>query len=346
MGTLKGTDASRLAGAQLQRLLKLLKNTHTLHSTLDLEKALQVVLDSALELTGMQRGFIMMFNADRELEFRLGRDNAGNNLTSEKFKVSQTMIRKAVDQQKVFAFNNTSKFTSDSVRELGIQSGFCVPLFAYRSIQGVSDTRKIVGVLYEDSRKPTRFGEMEETIVNALALHAGLALENAYLFEMASLDGLTRLFQRHYTNAAAEVEWKRAIRRQRPLSVLMIDVDQFKMINDARGHDHGDMVLRKIATTLRSICRLEDVISRYGGDEFMILLPETSSDGALLLAERIRKTFEDTTAPDGERFATISIGVASYPTSPAYNIEDLIRLADQALYRAKEAGRNRTVLHT
>jgi diguanylate cyclase (GGDEF)-like protein len=346
MGTLKGTDVSRLAGAHLQRLLTLLKNTHTLHSTLDLEKALQVVLDSALELTGMQRGFIMMFNPDRELEFRLGRDNAGNNLASEKFKVSQTMIRKAVDQQKVFAFNNTTKFTSDSVRALGIQSGFCVPLFAYRSIQGVSDTRKIVGVLYEDSKKPTRFGEMEEAIVNALALHAGLALENAYLFEMASLDGLTRLFQRHYTNAAAEVEWKRTIRRQRPLSVLMIDVDQFKMINDTRGHDHGDMVLRKIASTLRSICRLEDVISRYGGDEFMILLPETSSDGAVLLAERIRKTFENTITSDGERFATISIGIASYPISPAHNIEDLIKLADQALYRAKEAGRNRTVLHT
>jgi diguanylate cyclase (GGDEF)-like protein len=163
---------------------------------------------------------------------------------------------------------------------------------------------------------------------------------------MASLDGLTRLFQRHYTNAAAEVEWKRTIRRQRPLSVLMIDVDQFKMINDTRGHDHGDMVLRKIASTLRSICRLEDVISRYGGDEFMILLPETSSDGAVLLAERIRKTFENTITSDGERFATISIGIASYPISPAHNIEDLIKLADQALYRAKEAGRNRTVLHT
>ncbi len=342
----KVSDASRNRDAKLQNLLKLLKNTHTLHSTLDLEKALQIVLDSALELTGMQRGFIMMFNQDRELEFRLGRDNTGNNLASEQFKVSKTMIRKAVDQQKVFSFNNTSKFTSDSVRALKIQSGFCVPLFAYRSIQGISDTRKIVGVLYEDSRSPTPFTEMEEAIVNALALNAGLALENAYLFEMASLDGLTRLFQRHYTTAAAQVEWKRALRRQRPLSILMIDVDRFKMINDTRGHDHGDVVLRKIASTLRSICRLEDVISRYGGDEFMILLPETASDGAVLLAERIRKTFESMDTSDAERFATVSIGISCYPISPAQNIEDLIKLADQALYRAKEAGRNRTVLHT
>jgi diguanylate cyclase (GGDEF)-like protein len=345
MGT-KVSEAPRDREAQLENLLKLLKNTHTLHSTLDLEKALQIVLDSALELTGMQRGFIMMFNQDRELEFRLGRDNSGNNLSSEKFKVSKTMIRKAVDQQKVFSFNNTSKFTSDSVRALKIQSGFCAPLFAYRSIQGVGDTRKIVGVLYEDSKKPTPFGEMEEAIVNALALNAGLALENAYLFEMASLDGLTRLFQRHYTNAAAQIEWKRAIRRQRPLSVLMIDIDQFKMINDTRGHDHGDMVLQKIAATLRATCRLEDVISRYGGDEFMILLPETATDGAVMLAERIRKTFENATMPNGERFTTVSIGIACYPISPAHNIEDLIKLADQALYRAKEAGRNRTILHT
>ena len=154
------------------------------------------------------------------------------------------------------------------------------------------DTRRIAGLLYADSKIPGKIGAVEEVVINSIALHAGLALENAYLFEMASLDGLTRLFQRHYSSAAAEIEWKRANRRQHPLSILMIDVDNFKMINDTRGHDYGDSVLRTIAATLRKICRLEDVISRYGGDEFMILLPETASDGAVLLAERIRKTFE------------------------------------------------------
>ncbi len=331
---------------QLQRLHKFLKTTHTLHTTLDLNKALQIVLDTALELTGMQRGFIMLFNQDRKLEFRLGRDNSGKNVRFEQFKVSQTMIRKVLDEQKIFSFSNTTQFSSDSIRSLKIQCGFCVPLFAYRSVQDIQDTRPIAGVLYEDSKIPGKIGELEEVLINSLALHAGLMLENAYLFEMASLDGLTRLFQRHYTSAAAEVEWKRAHRRQRPLSVLMIDVDNFKMINDTRGHDYGDGVLRRVAETLRKICRLEDVISRYGGDEFMILLPETASDGAVLLAERIRKTFENTLNQDGHRFATVSIGIASYPISPAHNIEDLIKLADQALYRAKEAGRNRTILHT
>lgn len=330
----------------LQRLLKLLQSTERLHNTLELEKALVMVLDTSLELTGMQRGFIMLLNSDRKLEFRAGRDNNGKNIRFERFKVSQSMMRKVLEDQKLFTFSNTKEFSSESVRSLKIQCGFCAPLFAYRSVQDIQDTRRIAGLLYADSKIPGKLGPVEEVLINAIAMHAGLALENAYLFEMASLDGLTRLFQRHYSSAAAEIEWKRANRRQRPLSVLMIDVDNFKMINDTRGHDFGDSVLQKVAATLRKICRLEDVISRYGGDEFMILLPETASDGAVLLAERIRKTFETSQDTEDEKSTTVSIGIASYPISPAHNIEDLIKLADQALYRAKEAGRNRTVLHT
>lgn len=342
------TEASRTQELEehLQRLLKLLQTTERLHNTLELEKALLIVLDTSLELTGMQRGFIMLLNQDRKLEFRAGRDSSGKNIRFERFKVSQTMIRKVLDEQKLFTFSNTKEFSSDSVRSLKIQCGFCAPLFAYRSVQDIQDARRIAGLLYADSKIPGKIGGMEEVLINSIALHAGLALENAYLFEMASLDGLTRLFQRHFSSAAAEIEWKRANRRNRPLSVLMIDVDNFKMINDTRGHDYGDSVLRKVAATLRKICRIEDVISRYGGDEFMILLPETASDGAVLLAERIRKTFENTSDEKSEKFATVSIGIASYPISPANNMEDLIKLADQALYRAKEAGRNRTVLHT
>jgi diguanylate cyclase (GGDEF)-like protein len=305
-----------------------------------------MVIDTSLELTGMRRGFIMLLNQDRKLEFRAGRDNSGKNIRFERFKVSQTMIRKVLDEQKLFTFSSTKEFSSESVRSLKIQCGFCVPLFAYRSVQDIQDTRRIAGLLYADSKIPGKIGGVEEVLINSIALHAGLALENAYLFEMASLDGLTRLFQRHYSSAAAEIEWKRANRRQHPLSVLMIDVDNFKIINDTRGHDYGDTVLRKVAATVRRICRSEDVISRYGGDEFMILLPETASDGSVLLAERIRKTFETTQNSEGGKFATVSIGIASYPISPAHNIEDLIKLADQALYRAKEAGRNRTILHT
>lgn len=342
------SDASRTQELEehLQRLLKLLECAQRLHNNLDLEKALVIVLDTSLELTGMHRGFIMLFNQERKLEFRVGRDSSGKNIKFERFKVSQTMMRKVLEDKKLFTFSDTKDFSSDSVQSLKIQRGFCSPLFAYRSVQDIHDSRRIAGLLYADSKIPGVLGPVEEVVINSIALHAGLALENAYLFEMASLDGLTRLFQRHFSSAAAEIEWKRANRRQRPLSVLMIDVDNFKMINDTRGHDYGDSVLRNVAATLRKICRLEDVISRYGGDEFMILLPETASDGAVLLAERIRKTFETSQDSDGQRFATVSIGIASYPISPAHNIEDLIKLADQALYRAKEAGRNRTILHT
>ncbi|MGH9857399.1 MAG: diguanylate cyclase, partial [Acidobacteriota bacterium] len=224
---------------QLHRLEKLLELTERIHSNLHLDRALEVVLDAAIELAKMQRGFIMLYNVDGELEFRTGRDAEGNTLTPEQFQVSHTVIQKAVDQQDLFYFVSPSQISSKSVMNLQIGSGFCVPLFSYRQIGAA---RKMIGILYEDSKKITRFGKEEEGIVKALAAQAGLALENATLYELATLDGLTRIYQRRYFEAMAELEWKRVIRHRRPLSILMVDMDHFKGINDTYGHDKGDMV--------------------------------------------------------------------------------------------------------
>jgi diguanylate cyclase (GGDEF)-like protein len=340
----RSDEESRVVEAEerLQRIEKLLELTGRIHSTLQLDRALEIVLDAAIELAKMQRGFVMLYNIDGELEFRIGRDAEGSTLTPDKFQVSHTVIQKAVDQQDLFYFVSPSQVSSKSVTNLQIGSGFCVPLFSYRSIGA---TRKMIGILYEDSKRITKFGKEEEGIVKALAAQAGLALENATLYELATLDGLTRLFQRRYFEAMAELEWKRVIRHKHPLSILMVDLDQFKSINDTYGHDKGDLVLRKTAQILKSACREEDIVARYGGEEFIILLPETDMEGTQAVAQRIldgiRKLY---VLPD--RTITVSIGVASYPTSKANDVNSMIKYADQALYQAKGAGRNRIVYHS
>lgn len=329
------------AEEQVHRFEKLLQLTGRIHSTLQLDRALEIVLDAAIELAKMQRGFVMLYNADDELEFRIGRNAEGNTLTPDKFHVSHTVIQKAVDQQDLFYFVSPSQVSSKSVTNLQIGSGFCVPLFSYRSI---GTSRKMIGILYEDSKRLTKFGKEEEEIVKALAVQAGLALENATLYELATLDGLTRLFQRRYFEAMAELEWKRVIRHKHPLSILMVDLDQFKSVNDTYGHDKGDLVLRKTAQILKSACREEDIVARYGGEEFIILLPETDLEGTRAVAQRIHEGIHKLyVLPD--RTITLSIGVASYPTSNVSDVNSLIKLADQALYQAKGAGRNKTVYH-
>jgi diguanylate cyclase (GGDEF)-like protein len=325
--------------SKLERLLQL---SHKIHSTLEVDKALEIVLDAALELTDMQRGFIMLLNAERELEFRLGRDNTARNLTRDEFQVSHTIIDKAVQQQKLFYFVGPSQLNTESVVNLRIGSGFCVPLFAYRGLSETGECKKMIGILYEDSKRITRFGKEEEDIVNSLGLHAGLALENAQLYELATLDGLTRIFQRRYFDSVAALEWERARRHKRPISILLGDLDHFKTVNDRFGHDRGDIVLAKTAQLIKGACRLEDVVARFGGEEFIILLPETDLDGAQQVAVRIQQALSVLPEQD---MITISIGAASHPSSSAASIEQLIKYADLALYEAKRSGRNKVVAY-
>jgi diguanylate cyclase (GGDEF)-like protein len=141
-----------------------------------------------------------------------------------------------------------------------------------------------------------------------------------------------------------EREVYRAMRFDHPLSFLILDVDEFKSINDERGHPQGDAVLKWIADLVRESTRAIDITARYGGDEFALVLLETDEAGAQVLADRLREDVSGGRAPVGAREAlqvTISVGVASVPTS-ATTVDGLVEAADQALLRAKREGKNRT----
>lgn len=160
-------------------------------------------------------------------------------------------------------------------------------------------------------------------------------------------DNLTGLYSRHYMTEILEKEYARALRHQTDLSCLLLDIDYFKVINDTFGHVFGDAVLREFSACLKEEVRKYDFLFRYGGEEFMILLPNTGIDGALSVAEKIRSTFETKTYKDGVNvtIATVSIGVASVKNHQPSESNELIAFADKALYRSKSEGRNKVSVY-
>jgi diguanylate cyclase (GGDEF)-like protein len=162
------------------------------------------------------------------------------------------------------------------------------------------------------------------------------------LLSSALRDGLTRLFNKRYLMDRLDSELKFAQRHETSLSLLMIDLDHFKKINDTAGHLAGDAVLANLAQVLTRAVRNEDVVARFGGEEFAIILRAIGIDPAVHMAERLRKAVEASTATwnDKSLKATISIGVAGFPSTPAKTCEQLVEAADKALYKAKHEGRN------
>ena len=158
-------------------------------------------------------------------------------------------------------------------------------------------------------------------------------------------DTLTELYNRRHFHSLAQNEAERALRNRVPFSVLLMDVDRFKQYNDAFGHDEGDKVLRALGEEIRKNFRTMDTGFRHGGEEFLVLLPDTTAEAAIIPAERLRKRFSAIPFlpnPHMEpRKVTLSIGVAEF--RPGLSIDDLVRSADRAMYAAKNGGRNRTV---
>jgi diguanylate cyclase (GGDEF)-like protein len=176
-------------------------------------------------------------------------------------------------------------------------------------------------------------------------LFENLTTEKEYLKNLAITDQLTALYNHDFFYNRLEDEFNRAVRYELPLSLLMIDLDNFKKINDTYGHRAGDRVLMEVAGILKKAVRKTDIVSRYGGEEFTVILPVTTTEGAKEEAERIRETLcSHSYAGLINTTISASIGVASYPCAGALNSGDLVNLADNALYEAKNSGRNKVAV--
>src|SRR5271163_1365530 len=200
----------------------------------------------------------------------------------------------------------------------------------------------LLGVLNVESRQEDAFSPEDVLIMNTLADLLATALHNSFVFQKlqqtAITDGLTGIKTRRFFWEALTSEWKRASRSGRPFSVVLIDLDKFKGVNDTLGHLEGDLVLARVGRLLEQKCRQSNVVARYGGDEFIILMPETGIEQAQVLAERLR-LWVATDPMLEEHHITGSFGVASFPVH-GFSMEDLIRIADAGMYMAKHAGGN------
>ena len=220
-----------------------------------------------------------------------------------------------------------------------VRQFFSVPILREVGVTGV------LTVINKQDR--TIFSAQEITILSTLAVHAGVALENAKFLknmeQRAITDSLTDLYNHREFQKRLRDEFDRASRYGKEFSLLMLDIDFFKVFNDTHGHQVGDSILREIAGMIKGYIRTVDVASRYGGEEFTMILPETYGEQAEVLAERIRKGISEKSfvTPTGySAHLSVSIGIASFPRD-TNDPDDLIRKADQSLYFAKREGRNK-----
>ncbi|MDH4185121.1 MAG: sensor domain-containing diguanylate cyclase [Nitrospinota bacterium] len=236
-----------------------------------------------------------------------------------------------------------SDFDTKPIVEMGVGSLIATPLKV---------TGRIVGILYVDGFTPRKFTPREINIISLLALQAAAAIDKAMLLEkaemMAVTDGLTKLYNHRYFARAMEREVRRCQRYSSQMAVLMVDVDHFKNFNDSYGHVRGNVILTTLADILKRSARDTDVVARWGGEEFAMILTETPREKAEMVSKRIRKEVEETYFPGEEKQPmgklTISMGVATYPND-SEDPMDLLDKADRALYRSKEMGRNLVTMY-
>jgi diguanylate cyclase (GGDEF)-like protein len=226
-----------------------------------------------------------------------------------------------------------------------------LPLISAPIIVPLQAGEKPTGVLiFINTESKRTFTSRDLAMAETIGRQAAAAIETASLFhkvnQLAQTDPLTGLFNRGHFMTLAEHEFNQAVRYQRPMTLIMLDIDHFKRINDNHGHATGDRVLKAVAQIARDCIRVSDAICRYGGEEFIILLPETDYDQALIVAERLRLRVGNHSlkSRQGPITTTVSLGVAVIRSDGNDTIEQAIECADQAMYAAKQAGRNQTIV--
>jgi two-component system cell cycle response regulator len=310
----------------------------TLTSTHDLDRILGVVLETALASTAARAGAVLLTDAASEtleLAVSSGLDERATG-TGLRLPVGEGVLgRVARDGEPV---RGDLAGLDASPDEPSAGSIVAVPLQGPTAVLGVL-------ALY-DPRADGAGSEDDLATLRTLAGQAAVAVENVLLHRdvsrLAATDGLTGLANyRTFTQTMAR-EIERATRFGRPVGLLLLDIDHFKLVNDTHGHQRGDAILVELARRLSSVVRDVDTVARYGGEEFVVVLPETDEKGAELAAERVRDVVRGTPFCDRVHVpidVTVSLGVAVYPphgrTAP-----ELLRRADEALYEAKRAGRD------
>ncbi|MDP2726309.1 MAG: diguanylate cyclase, partial [Dehalococcoidia bacterium] len=332
--------AQLLKGAQDRalQLESLISVTREMASTLDLQEVLDHTLAIMCQQVGASHGFVCLLDEEKggvtaQAFWGLGAPASGQPW---KWEAGEGVVGWVAQHQYPIVCD-------DIAADQRIQGG-PGPILGYPSIVAVplKVKDKLLGVVAAVSQEKAAFTGADTSLLSAYASQAAMALENALLHQevkrQASTDELTRLANRRYFYMRLDKELQRAKRYSHPLSLLFLDVDDLKTINDQYGHLQGDELLRHVAALLNRVLRATDVAARYGGDEFVVLLPETNQKEAAGVAERLLEEITPCPVITGGSIPwQMSIGVAWSPMKGSYEV-DLLRLADEAAYQAKRDG--------
>lgn len=334
-----------------EKLETILQVEEGVSSILNLNDLTQFVIDKISQVIACERVSLMVVCEDECLIIKAAkglsdeiikntRIKKGEEISGSVAQMGKSLLVENIETHPLFGKRSNPKYTSKSF--------LSIPLI-YQS--------KVIGVINAVDKIPsfdasTIFNQSDLKFLSIIANYVAIAIENARLFEeksyLAITDHLTNLYNRRYLHEHLETEIKRVRRYQRPLSLIMVDIDHFKNYNDTWGHPMGDAILREVAHSFKSQIREADIVARYGGEEFCIILPDTKLKGAVGLAEQIREAIEEKpfefeqSQPGGK--LTISCGVANFHLGLGGG-EELIKQADEALYMAKNEGRNRVCVY-
>ena len=314
----------------------------TLSSTHDLERILTVVLETAMASTRAQAGMVLMFSpSHEELVLEVGRGVEERGVPAQ--------LRLPVGQG---VSGRVGQSGDVAMGQLGAGPGLLLPTSGEPMTGSViavplKSSGTVIGVLdLFDRVDAEAFDERDLATIRTFATQATVAIDNVLLHEEAQrlsiTDGLTGLWNYRYFTMTIGKEIERSARFGRPLALLMLDLDRFKSVNDTYGHQRGDAVLVELAARVRSQVRDVDTVARYGGEEVVVILPETDEEGAVQAADRIcdavrRRPFGE--PGEGAVDVTVSVGAAVFPVHGGSS-STLLRRADEALYEAKDAGRD------
>jgi diguanylate cyclase (GGDEF)-like protein/PAS domain S-box-containing protein len=336
-------ENARMYAEERQRVLELdalRATTADITQELGLKNLLTAILERATGLLNANGGELsLMDENDGKLRILVSHKMGADN-TNQTIDVGKGLMGYVAQTKKIEMIEDYQHWEGRlaTYKESKIHAAIAAPLMIGGRFLGV------IGIMNSDKKQ--KFSESDYSLMNLFAQQAAIAVENAKLYEeskrQARIDLTTNIFNRRGLFELGEREFDRSKRYERPLAALMLDIDHFKIVNDTHGHPTGDLVLKEIALRIQSNLRTIDIPGRYGGEEFVILLPETTLESAENVAERLRKSIADEVfLKDSLALQlTISIGVAVSHGEVA-NFKTLIKHADEAMYLSKENGRNR-----
>ncbi|MFH1825322.1 MAG: diguanylate cyclase [Candidatus Firestonebacteria bacterium] len=314
----------------------LLNSAKELNFSLDIEGIGSVILYTSKEHINASSAILFLLLNEEETTLYFNLATGYSNKIDITFNIKDNFCNYLIKSKKVEKFSNIKTNCNDleSIKKLEeLNCEICAPLVFKERLSGIL----IIG----SSKAYLPYQDSDLEFLSALINIATVALESSYLHILSITDGLTKAYLRRYFTFRLEEEVERVKRYGGGISLLMIDLDHFKKVNDTYGHQAGDKILVEFVEIVRGISRATDSVARYGGEEFAIVATETSLEGAKMYADRIRVITEKHLFDIGSLKIniTISIGVAGFPRD-AETTQDLIKRADEALYRAKKSGRN------